>query len=359
MDDQSTPEGQADTPENLSDLLKATWEDAEAEERKQQEAAEQEGQDLEAAPVSEDDEDDNVSHETSAEEIDANSEVEWDEPPPERWPSELKDAYNELPLSGRKLLLDGVYKPMQRSHTQATMELSEQRKQLQPILDSLSQHNDVFVKAGVDPAVALKNTMDWAAHITKVGPEKGLADMRASYGLDEPNQQGKEEVFLTPNERVLQDRIDQLEGAVNQKQQNDAEAQRIAEAEKQRAFQNYIASESAIFVNEKKDGKPAHPHYEELGPQMKGLMNGGLIPRVDETGKYIPFSKQLSHAYEMALRMSDKHRPAQSSSGQVRKARAAGRVDVASRHADAPREISDLSIKDELQRQIEIMQGKS
>ena len=67
------------------------------------------------------------------------------------------------------------------------------RQQINPVLESMKQYSSDFERTGVNPVEAFQSQLAWAAHIQRVGAEKGLSDMRDAYGLGQPQENGRQE----------------------------------------------------------------------------------------------------------------------------------------------------------------------
>lgn len=240
--------------------------------------------------------------EASSEEPEVEAESEYNEPAPERWPDELKQAYNALPPKAKQMMLEQVYKPMQRSYTESTQQMAEQRKALEPMLRTLNQHAQEFEQAGINPVEAFNRQMAWSAHFARVGPEQGAKDLAAAYGQAQAGQQ-EDNVYLTPVEKAQQARIDKMEQQLQQQAQNSQQQQEQAYQAAMQARTQEVRNTIAAFANETRNGKPVHPHVEKVSAQMAGLIRGGLVARTDEYGQPVPFNQQLGQAYKLACEM--------------------------------------------------------
>jgi hypothetical protein len=289
-------------------------------------AGEEEVEVVEAA----DEVDDEVEIEASDEVVE--EEPEYNEAAPERWPEELKTAYNDLPPEAKRAMMEGVYKPMQKTYTQTTQELAEQRKQIEPMLATLNQHSQEFEKAGINPIEAFNRQMAWSAHFAKVGPEQGAKDLADAYG-QAGGQREDSNVYMTPVEKAQQAEIDRLSGKFDSL--SNAEQQRITDQQSQavEAQAQQVRGSIQTFANEMRDGKPVHPHIEKVSAHMAGLIKGGLVDRTDEYGQPVPYNQQLGQAYKLACDLDPNIRTTrltQSRKEQVAKATAANR-DVVSK----------------------------
>ena len=262
-------------------------------------------------------------------EVEVTEEVEeYNEPPPERWPEEMKEVYNNLPPEARQQMLDGVFKPMQRQYGQTTQELAQMRKGLEPMLESMKQYQGDFERMGVNPAEAFRRQMAWASHLARVGPEQGMKDMAASYGLQGDSGQAEEQ-YLTPVERAMQTKIDALTNQVQGQQNFQQEQSQAQQQNYQQARYNEVQSGLQEFTNEQRDGKPAHPHIEKVAPAIAGLIRGGLVTQADDYGQPVPVKNQLAQAYQMAVDLDPSLRSAAPRNvRQVARAKAAQNVGV-------------------------------
>jgi hypothetical protein len=263
------------------------------------------------------------------EEIQDASDSDYNEPAPERWDQSIKDTYNSLPPAGRKALLEGIYKPMQKSYTQATQQIAEQRKQLEPMIGTLQQHMNTFQRMGVDPQTVFNTQMAWAAHLQTVGAEQGLADMAAAYGVKGavPKKAGQEE-YLTPTERAFKEQIDALQAQVAGQQNQYQQATQQQQEQAIEAHKQEITRSLQTFINEKSDdGKPAHPHVEKVASNISGILRGGLVRKVDDYGNPVAIYDQLKQAYSMACNLDPSIRTPVSDTRQAR-VKAAQKVGV-------------------------------
>jgi hypothetical protein len=328
----NSPAQQQEKEISLEEELGNAFEQMESEDEVEEvEESSEEGEEEEQSEEAEETGEEKPEDEELKDEIEAAEESDYKEPAPERWPTEIKEVYNSLPPQARKAMLEGIYKPMQATYTKATQQLAEARKTIDPMLQSLNQYRNEFERMGQNPVDAIKTQMAWAAHFARVGPEQGLQDMASAYGLQQ-GQPKEDEQFMTPMERAMKERLDQLEGQTSQfiqsQQQN---AQQAAAARQQQQVQQ-VNSAVMDFINETKDGQPAHPHVEKVAPAIAGLIRGGLIPSQNEYGQPIPVRDQLNAAYKMACNLDPSIRPA-ASQRQVARAKAAGDVGVVAKDA--------------------------
>ena len=333
---ESPAELQQDTKsENLSDVIAETFDTMESEdsaeveddaqvalltevheEEHSEDAEQEEAPEVEAA--------EEVAEELQEEIVEA-AESDYQEPAPDRWPDEIKDVYNGLPPNARKAMLEGIYKPMQRSYTQSTQELAELRGQLSPVMEAMNQHRVDFERTGVNPVEAFKSQLAWAAHLNRVGAEQGLSDMRDAYGVGQ-SQQGGQEQYLTPTERGFKKQIDALQHQIQGQQQ-----QTLSRDQEQRvnAQRSEIQNTLQNFVNETtEDGTPKHPHVDKVASNIAGIIRGGLIAKADDYGNPVPIRDQIAQAYGMACNLDPSIRTPGIDKRQANRVKAAQKVSV-------------------------------
>jgi hypothetical protein len=276
-------------------------------------------------------------HEEAVEEVEAQgeeapvaeAEPDYDEPAPERWPDEIKEIYGNLPPVAKKAMLEGVFKPMQRTYTQSTQELARMKGAVQPMLEAMEQHRNQFERMGVDPADAFRRQIAWAAHLATVGPEQGLRDMQAAYGQNVQPAGQQQEEYMTPVERAMSAKIDSLTQQVTGTQQSFDQRQQQEQQNAQQQWGNQVQNGLRQFASEQKDGKLLHPHIEKAAPAMAGIIRGGLVTQTDEYGQPVPILARIAQAYTMACDMDPSIRSAAPRGGQVAKAIAAQNVGIA------------------------------
>lgn len=280
----------------------------------------------------------------------------YNEPAPQRWPAEIANVYNALPPAAKQAMMEGFYKPMQRQYTQATQELADVRRTVEPLVQTLSQYRADFERSGIDPTTAFARQMQWSAHLARVGPEQGLRDMAKSYGVKlealatDPNQSDE---YLTPFERSMKQKLEFYDTFIANQQQSTA--QQAEERERTDLNNRYAEVQAGLhqFINEQTpDGTPAHPHVEALAPLIAGLIRENQIPEVDNFGRPIPVPLRLIYAYNTALDIASKvggAAPQSTNQRQVQRARAARDVGVVTKIPAGKQEPSDKSWAEEVE----------
>lgn len=175
--------------------------------------------------------------------------------------------------------------------------------------------------------------------------------MRAAWGLDR-KEQGQEE-YLTPVERSLKARLDQTEQTLSQLQRTQQTAIEQEQQSAQMARVSEVRNELQSFINETKDGKPAHPYVERVAPAIAGIIRGGLVKQVDDYGQPVPIRAQMAQAYKMACDLDPSIRTAAPSPRQAKRVRSAQDVDVVTNHPAGTVNVPGMSIDEVLEAQYE------
>lgn len=327
---------------SLEDALAVEFDRLESEEETTEELSEEVETTAEEAPEVE-------ATETVAEEAVAEETAEWNEPAGERWPDELKEAYNQLPPEMQQVMMEKVYKPMQRTYTQSTQELSQLKKGLDPMIQSLQQYQNDFDRMGVDPVEAFRTQVAWAAHIARVGPQQGVADMQAAYGQTSMPAGQEVEEYLTPVERSMKAELDTLKQQIGQTSQTQQSWQEQQTHQQNAAYVNGVKSELQSFISEQNDGQPAHPHIEKVAPAIAGILRGGLVNRTDEYGQPTSIRDQMNQAYDMACRLDSSISTAPTNTRQVARAKAAQDAEVVTSVPGGEEVAPKLSVSDYLE----------
>jgi len=346
----AAPEKQAEET-NLEDALSAEFDRMDDVEETIE--VEEDGETLEISQEEseegiEEDEPAEETEEIEAVEESTEEEPEYSEPPPERWPADIKDAYNALPPDAKKVMLERVFKPMQKSFTEKTQAMAAMRKQLDPMMDIMNRHSKNFESAGIDPIQALNRQMEWSAHFARVGNEQGAKDLASAYG--QVSGQQEDNVYLTPVEKRQQAQIDKMEQQLNTNAQHEQQRTQQADQNAINARTEDVRNSIQQFASETRNGKPTHPHVEKVSANMSGIIRGGMVSRTDEYGQPIPYSQVLGQAYKMACNMDSSIRgmaDSKSRQEQVARASAANR-EVVSKMPGGDVKVDDGPLSDSI-----------
>ena len=332
--------------EKLGDMISDTFDEMESEVETEEEVELSTETETEVVEVEEEVEEVEATSEESEtetlnEEIQQAADSDYNEAAPERWEQDTKDYYNGLDPKGKEIFLDRMFKPMQRSHTKATQEVADMRKEIQPVLDTMAQYRADFERMGVNPIEAFNTQMAWVKYIQDVGAEKGLAEMSKAYGVKGVAKAGQEK-YLTPTERAQQARIDSLQNTVDGMQNTQKQTNERSEQDQVERQQNEIQTNLNTFINEKTDdGKLAHPHVDKVASNIAGIIRGGLIKKTDDYGQPVSVRDQLAQAYTMACDLDPSIRTPAVDKRQAGRVKAAQKVGVVTKNPAGHVSVSD------------------
>lgn len=291
------------------------------------------------------------THEVEAQEGEAevDPEPEYDEPAPVRWSAEMKATYEKLPPEARKLMVEDVYKPMQRQYTETTTDLSKMKEKVAPLLQIMEDYGSDFERAGANPVDAIRRQAAWAQHFLKVGVDQGVRDMQEQFGIKGAEGQAETE-YLTPTERKLKAEVEDMKQTLQRNEQQTVQQTEAAQQEQYQRHVQRVHGELKSFIDEQKDGKPLHPHVEAVAPQIAGIIRGGLVTRVDDYGQPVPIKAQIAQAYRMACDMNPSIRSAKltgKDKRQVEKVKAAQDVNVVTTMPSGkPSEVPTMTVEE-------------
>jgi hypothetical protein len=144
----------------------------------------------------------------------------------------------------------------------------------------------------------------------------------------------------------------QIDGLQQQVDKTSQSSNDFQEQQRQTAQSNHIngiRNDLTSFINEQKDGKPAHPHVEKVAPAIAGIIRGGLIKNTDEYGQHVPIRTQMAQAYTMACRLDPSIRTAATNTRQVNLASNAQKADVVAKTPGGQTDVPKLSMQEQLE----------
>lgn len=276
MSDETGAETQAED-ETLLDSLSKGWDEIEAEEAPEQEAA----------PVEETEDEAEESEEAGETEAsDEEGEAEEAEPEPEtfeapqHWSAEDRELFDSLDDSVKPLWLEKS-KSLESGYQDKFQSLAREREELERykgIGEVLAPYRQNLQMSGLNETAYVQQLVSTAAYLQQ-NPVEGLKHLARQYGVDmSAFVPSEEDEYTDPQVAQLNQRLDQIQGSIQTQQQQAALSQTAALQKQIDDFQN-ATDES---------GNPAHPHFEKVRGHMQGLL-------ASET------AKDLQDAYDQAV----------------------------------------------------------
>lgn len=233
-----------------------------------EEGAGEEAETSEQAPASDDDsgaqETESQSDDAAAEEI----------APPDDWPKEDRERFQQLPNEARQLALV-QYKRMQADYTRKTQALADDTRLARQLKDEVIDDDvrqDLHAN-GMDEAQGVRQLVqmhkwaknDPAGYVRHVAQQAGLDAEAVLNGDEQPAAQQTPQTQEDPRLQKLQEQVQTLT-QTEQQRQHQALQQQI-ESFRQEADEN---------------GEPKRPHFDEVQGEMVRILNAGLANGLDD-----------------------------------------------------------------------------
>mgnify|MGYP003147987059 CR=1 FL=1 len=197
---------------------------------------------------------------------------------PKHWPKEEQDKFNVLDADTQHLVMDR-FKAMEGDYTRKTQAIAKYKKRNEALDEIYGPFRDDFQRAGMDDVAATRQLL--AAHkYLREDPQQAIKWLAKSYGVDltAVNDDTATDEYADPQMKAMQQQIAQLQGTINNQQQ---QAQNMQKQEVQAMIDNFQTAKDA-------DGNLKHPHFDVVQNQMSGLISSGV-------------AKDIESAYEMAV----------------------------------------------------------
>jgi len=198
---------------------------------------------------------------------------------PKHWPKEEQEIFNTWDANVQHQVMDR-YKAMEGDYTKKTQALAKYKKRNESLDEIYGPFRDDFQRAGMDEVAATRQLL--AAHkYLREDPQQALKWLAQSYGVDLKavnDDTAIEDEYADPQMKAMQQQIAQLQGTINNQQQ---QAQNMQKQEVQAMIDNFQTAKDA-------DGNLKHPHFDVVQNQMSGLISSGV-------------AKDIESAYEMAV----------------------------------------------------------
>lgn len=197
---------------------------------------------------------------------------------PKHWPKDEQEVFNSWDANVQHQVMDR-YKAMEGDYTKKTQEIAKYRKRNEALDEIYGPFRDDFQRAGMDEVAATRQLL--AAHkYLREDPQQALKWLAKSYGVDltAVNDDTATDEYADPQMKAMQQQIAQLQGTINNQQQ---QAQNMQKQEVQAMIDNFQTAKDV-------DGNLKHPHFDVVQNQMSGLISSGV-------------AKDIESAYEMAV----------------------------------------------------------
>lgn len=188
---------------------------------------------------------------------------------PEHWPAEDRETFETLPSAARDYLL--------KREKQYEQGIQQKAEELKPIQEAFGPYRDILKMRGVDEATAIR-TWSAAQQMLDTDPINGFkmliqqftpdvqSALMAEFGARDPAD--NEDTYVDPEVRKLREERDTLR---RQNAQSNTQHQQLRQQEALEQVRQFREEADA-------DGKPLHPHFDQVQNDMRALLAAGTVP---------------------------------------------------------------------------------
>ena len=258
-DTESDVEAPAD---GSAESISAEWDKMElaSEQQEQQEGADE----REAAPDEQPTAQDAPTGQAEQAPADDNTPI----PPPTNWSLNDQDTFKELTPKAQRFLLERS-RGMEAAHTQRSQELSEIRRAIEPLAQSMQRYQGYFQETGARPEEVFNTLMQVDYGLRSGSVEQKYDILRSlirSYGIPAPGEGG------APTQQQPQTiRDPRVDHVMNQVQAMQGQAQQAALRDQAAVAQSMRQRVADFATAAGEDGTPSHPYFGEVEAQMAAL----------------------------------------------------------------------------------------
>jgi len=198
---------------------------------------------------------------------------------PKHWPKEEQELLNAWDANVQHQVMER-YKAMEGDYTKKTQEIAKFRKRNEALDEIYGPFKEEWKRAGMDEVAATRQLL--AAHdYLRTQPQQAIKWLAKNYGVDLTavnDDTAIEDEYADPQMKAMQQQIAQLQGTIQNQQQ---QAQNMQKQEVQTLIDNFQTAKD-------EDGNLKHPHFQTVQDQMAALVGSGQ-------------AKDIAEAYDMAV----------------------------------------------------------
>lgn len=254
---------------------------------------------------------------------------------PEHWRAEHKEVFEKLDDEGKKFLLER-HKEMEGDYTrkrQQDSDLIKQAESLQPINEMFKQFPHL------QPVPTIQR---WAgiAKSLEQNPKETIAELAKQYRVDLGGLEQSDE-FVDPKVQSLEQQLRSLQQSIVQQEHQKTEQQQTETLNQIKAF-----SEAKTEA-----GEPAHPHFDELYPDMIRLAHAeraaGREPSLEKLYQDAQWiNPQVREQIQTAQRKAAEKKAEEEARAKAEKARKAAKTATQGNGLDSPSD--DLGLREQI-----------
>lgn len=186
---------------------------------------------------------------------------------PEHWSAEDRETFKGLPSAAQQYLL--------KREKQYEHGIQQKAEELRPLKEAFGPYRDILKMRGVDEATAVR-TWVAAQQMLDTDPVNGLTTLIQQFGPEVRealaskfgNREPVEEDYGDPEVQKLRRELSDLK---RQNSQSQMQYQQLRQQEALAQVRDFREATDA-------DGKPLHPHFDEVSDDMRALLSAGTAP---------------------------------------------------------------------------------
>lgn len=255
-------------PQSLREALQESFNELRAVETTEPESTDAEPTELDAHPST--DEVQEAEYEVPSE---AEAQGDDDEVihAPEHWSAEDRETFEGLPSAAQQYLL--------KREKQYEQGIQQKAEELKPLKEAFGPYRDILKMRGVDEATAVR-TWVAAQQMLDTDPVNGFRTLiqqftpdvqraiTAQFGVTESADSEGDDYGSDPEVQKLRNELSQL------KRQNSQQNTQYQQLRQQEALEQVRQFREAVG----EDGKPLHPHFDEVSDEMRAYLSAGVVP---------------------------------------------------------------------------------
>jgi hypothetical protein len=179
---------------------------------------------------------------------------------PQHWDADKREAFKGLPRAAQEIVLERV-KATEADHTRKTQEVAQQRKELEPLLNTTKQYESYFKQLGVTPEQAFATLVNTERMLrTGSASQKASAfvQLASDYGID------LRALGAAPTGETANPNTPNLTPFVSELAEVKSTISALQEAQLSERVNSFASTKGP-------DGQPLYPHFDKVRAKMGEL----------------------------------------------------------------------------------------
>ena len=208
---------------------------------------------------------------------------------PATWTESQREKFADLPIEQQEFVLERE-KDTNKTFTQKTQELAEQRKGIENIINVLQPYTQQIQSSGIGVGEYIARLLQHDVQL-RTDPQRALTQLAQAYNVNlGTNTSVDDNIWTDDTDQQIHPQIQSLQRQLGDTQ---AQLQSMQNQSKQEQYQSTLDEvERFAGIKDTKTGNLKYPHFDQLRESMGRLIHSGE-------------SKDLESAYTKALRLDD------------------------------------------------------